>query len=182
MHYVALVIGPNPDQQLARYDENLEVAEHTVTCWNCDARPELIESCGCCGGRGTCLSTSNPDGHWDYWRIGGRFAGRLPLKPGAVGELGAKAWEYEDHPDRWAEVNDGTRADQAKAGAVNWAEFNLPYAVVAEGAWRARERYEPSGATIDDRFVQDPHYEDFVRDLVTKLPPDTLVTIIDYHC
>lgn len=182
MHYVGLIIGPNPEGQLARYDENLEVAEHVVTCWNCDAKPPLIESCECCGGRGTCLSTSNPDGHWDYWRIGGRFAGRLPLKPGASGTLAPMAWEYETAPDRWAEISDGSRADQALAGAVNWAEFDLPYAIVVEGAWRARERYEPSGATIDDRFVQDPHYEDFVRELVTKLPPDTLVTIIDYHC
>jgi hypothetical protein len=60
MHYCIAVITQqqkNVGSVLAQYDENLEVAEY--------------------GEEGTMY---NPNGHWDWYQIGGRWAGMLKVK------------------------------------------------------------------------------------------------------
>lgn len=66
-HFSVLVIGPDPEAQLAPYDENLEV----------EAYEEDGET-----------YHHNPKAKWDWYSIGGRWTGWMKLKPRAEGELG----------------------------------------------------------------------------------------------
>lgn len=66
-HFSVLVIGPDPEAQLAPFDENLEV--------------EAYEEDGETYHR-------NPKAKWDWYSIGGRWTGWMKLKPMTEGELG----------------------------------------------------------------------------------------------
>lgn len=59
-HFTVLVIGEDPEDQLARYDEELEVEGEEY----------------------------NPDAKWDWYVLGGRWTGFFKLKEGATGEIG----------------------------------------------------------------------------------------------
>jgi hypothetical protein len=63
-----MVIGENPEEQLAPYDENIDVPEYT------DEDGEV--------------TTYNPKSKWDWYELGGRWTGFLRLKPGCVGYTG----------------------------------------------------------------------------------------------
>jgi hypothetical protein len=41
---------------------------------------KTIENCEECGGSGICKTTYNPNSKWDWWRIGGRWNGRIRNK------------------------------------------------------------------------------------------------------
>lgn len=102
-------------------------------------------------------STYNPDGHWDYWTLGGRWAGGFQLKHGGRADLArvrdidlatmreqaAKAAEaaYAEFerttaglvvPPRWAEVLE--RHGQENIDAAR-AEFNADPWVMAARRW-----------------------------------------------
>lgn len=176
MHFSGLIIGPDPMAQLARYDENLEVDPYPAECWECEGLTKY-QPCAECNDTGKLLSTRNPDGEWDYVRVGGRYRGRLYLKPGATGgALAERSWEWDHAEDEPSWIG---RADVALAGAVDWsrtiAEMGdyRTYFLVAEGVWRSNERSD-DGLPAED-------YVSFWDRLVSNLPPDTLVTLVDAH-
>lgn len=71
-HFTVMVIGEDPESQLAPYDENIEVTPYK-------------------DGDGD-ETTYNPKSKWDWYVLGGRWTGFLKLKPGApcvVGQPGA---------------------------------------------------------------------------------------------
>ena len=59
-HFSCLVIGPDPEEQLAPYSEHIKV-------------PEYINKDGD-------KSTYNPNSKWDYYLLGGRWGGVFKLK------------------------------------------------------------------------------------------------------
>jgi hypothetical protein len=63
------------------------------------------------------MSTWNPDGKWDYWRIGGRYARRLLLKVDAEGHSEPLSWEWDGRFSDTPDVAPGV--DQAVKGAVD---------------------------------------------------------------
>lgn len=114
-HFTVMVIGFNPEEQLARFSEHINVPEYR--------RREVIEkdktdmlkyyasqgkkyksfnSCYKAHGKewndlswrkdedGTWneYSTCNPDGKWDWYVLGGRWSGSLRLKPCKKGKTG----------------------------------------------------------------------------------------------
>ena len=50
-HFLTLVIGNEPEKQLAKYDENIEIHED-----------------------GSVWRTYNNDAKWDWYQMGGRYA------------------------------------------------------------------------------------------------------------
>lgn len=178
-HACALVIGPDVEGQLARYDENRDVEPYVDTCGDCEGTPKY-QPCETCDSTGKALSTRNPEGRWDYWRIGGRHRGTLYLKDGAPGELGELSWEWKYEPEQdWT-----GRADVALAGDVDWlttfAKMNpdappCTYALVVEGVMRERSEWNGS------EWVDFPNWPEFWMRIVANLPPDAPLTIVDYH-
>ena len=65
------------DAALAPFNENLEVEEREIGCWDCGGGGEVDggDTCGQCDGTGKIPSTYNPDSKWDWYTIGGRFDG-----------------------------------------------------------------------------------------------------------
>lgn len=66
-HFTVLVIGKNPEKQLEKYDENLDVPEYK----NKEGE----------------MTTYNPDSKWDWYELGGRWTGYFKTKNGE-GKLG----------------------------------------------------------------------------------------------
>jgi len=111
-HFVVLVVGPNVEKQLAPYEENLQIKcePKEVSSENIDdvinqlkekniLEPsvdqvinQLKEYYGCeyyLSDIGKILQTTihNPEGFWDWYQIGGRWAGFFPLKPTGRGKV-----------------------------------------------------------------------------------------------
>lgn len=108
-HFVVMVIGENIEQQLAPFDENMEVPEYAVGEVSEDDKRAVIEyyakghdktfeevyakhGASWNGGRyrkdenGVWMeySTYNPKAKWDWWTLGGRWSGMMKVKPGAT--------------------------------------------------------------------------------------------------
>lgn len=79
-------------------------------------------------------STYNPDSKWDYWRIGGRWAGNLRLKDGAQGFRAPLSWEWTFPGDEQDAPTEGY-VDQALKGDLDIAGMR------DEAERRARARY-----------------------------------------
>lgn len=77
----------------------------------------------------------NPNKKWDWYSVGGRWAGSLKLKLGADGARGRTRW---DSP---TDVPDGC-VDCARAGDVDWT------AMLGEAAERARQEFRKVTAAL----------------------------------
>jgi hypothetical protein len=208
-HFSVLVIGPDPEKQLAPYDENTEVepykrrvdAEEVASMakyYSLDATdlaalvPRLSEWDGRDGGVDDdglfVWSTLNPQSKWDYWRIGGRWRGFLRLVPGGEGSLAELSYEWTfDGPctENWTGL-----ADQALRGAVDlsaiqancWVgdEPHRTYAVVAEGAWKAKAEMGWFGVSHSEA-MDDLSWVEWWDHLIGNLSDDTLLTVVDCH-
>jgi hypothetical protein len=182
MHFSGLVVGPDVDAQMARYDENLAVEPHIDACGWCDGDAKY-QPCSTCNDTGKESTTRNPDGKWDYFRVGGRWRGLLYLLPGHGGDLAPQSYEWTYHE---GDVDWTGRADTALAGDVDWdrtiAELgeHRTYFMLAEGAWKSKEEYDPS-LPQRERFVQDPNFQALWDLTVRNLDPSVRVTIVDIH-
>lgn len=116
-HFTVMVIGFNPEEQLARFSEHIEVPEY---CTGEVPEAEKNRMLDYYNGEGGCsfasfdkcyetkgedwngnvwrkdyddvwkeYSTSNPDGKWDWFSLGGRWSGTLKLKTGRKGTKGS---------------------------------------------------------------------------------------------
>lgn len=103
------------------------------------------------------MSTYNPASKWDYWRVGGRWAGRFPVVPGAGAEDIVKSERSWDGPKPKRGYCDGGRKralglPRLRAEAVVKAEADWnEYAAVTFGTpeatpWRLLvEKVDQSG-------------------------------------
>lgn len=123
-HFTVMVIGNDPDGQLEKYSENLEVEEyedgevsetdkqnmldyyakkgHIFTSFS-----ECYANFGQKWNGNSCrededgvwrrYSTYNPDSKWDWYVLGGRWSGKLiRLKPGATSGVSGEAGAFEN--------------------------------------------------------------------------------------
>jgi|APTNR8051073442_1049403.scaffolds.fasta_scaffold00075_74 hypothetical protein len=101
-HYTVMVIGDNPEEQLAPFDENIEVDPYK----NEDGEE----------------TTYNPRSKWDWYLLGGRFSGRLKLKPGRTGENGVAG-----------AFDNATGIDRARKDAIDLDAMRSSFASDAAG-------------------------------------------------
>lgn len=204
-HFLTLVIGDEPEKQLAKYDENLELPMHlymTKEQLINEKRKEIEEYkknyydvflqdkdaylANCCKEHadyienefpkhlnwtdeqmyedavkyyrmdidegsenieihedGSVWRTYNNDAKWDWYQMGGRYAGRLQLKD-----------------------------------ISNVEEISV-FAVVKDGKWYERGKMGWF-AVVSDEKDKDAWNEE-VKQLLASLPPDTLLTMYDCH-
>lgn len=146
-HFCVLVTGTDVDDQLAPFDENLAVdpyriylaeAEwHYFDCapgapaaevaakWNTEWQTDTFgaDDHGLYETR-----VMNPDGKWDWYEVGGRWAGFFRVKPGIVPTPPNFSWGW-DEQDKAKYV--GTHTDRARKGDIDF-EF-----MHAEAYWEA---------------------------------------------
>ena len=183
MHYYAVVIMPKGkrvtkarvDQLMRRYDENLEVEEHAVDCFECDGgalADYAEEPCPSCGGDGTVRSRSNPDGKWDWYVIGGRWNGVL-----------------DDMPEENA-YQDKTKKAQGRVADIILDTDKYPHTIVTpDGGWHERKwlktHDEPRGEWHEREWRKDPEEPDASwHDRACKLlweHAECWCAVVDYH-
>lgn len=103
---------------------------------------------------GNQLSTNNPNSKWDWYQVGGRWDGFLPTKDG-----------------RW--VNETT------VGELDLKSFQCTFALVKEGQWH--EKGEMGWFSMVSQEKETDEWSTQLHQLLTNLPPATLITVIDAH-
>ena len=143
-HFVGLCFGDNWENDLEYYYEGLEVEPY-------EEDDQMI--------------TYNPNSKWDWYSIGGRWSGFLPLK-----ELDSEG----NH----------LTANEALVEEIDW-EYLLneqfpPFCFVTEdGEWFEKGEmgwfcYVKEEQPEDDWATQ-------FKDYLSTLDPDCLVTVVDFH-
>lgn len=199
-----MVIGDNPEQQLAPYSENLEVPEYLVEevsehdkqrmldYYNENREKPYTDFDNCYADNGEdwngnsyrknedgvwCeYSTYNPNSKWDWYLLGGRWSGRhFKLKPGVKsGVLGEPSW-----------TNPTNRGyDAALKGDIDFTatakEQFAPYAMVKDSQWYAKGKMGWWGVTTETYF-SDEEWINKVWEMVMALPDDALISFYDCH-
>lgn len=84
---------------------------------------EAIEYEDDLGPNGEIMSTYNPDSKWDWYQIGGRYAGRLILKEGIEKEANPEfSWGWD--AKAMEEVLKEPRVDTALMGQMDWSKMH----------------------------------------------------------
>lgn len=177
-HFAVLVIGDNIDEQLEKFDENLDTpryVKYTKEQLIAEKRKEIEEykngtyakyladpeayAADCTnenhlnylknefpkklewtdeeiyaegikwyekseiGPEGEVYSTYNPNSKWDWYQIGGRYAGRLILKEGVEKEAEPEfSWGWD--ANAMEEVLKEPRVDTALVGNIDWSKMH----------------------------------------------------------
>ncbi len=132
------------------------------------------------------LTTSNPDGFWDWWVIGGRWGGAWTLRPGA--EDGPLATE-DSAFGRTPEADEERQTDCARWRDLAPESVTPTYVWLdLKGRWCTRW-IGPSRAEAVDNAPEDyttwtipeqEHVAGFMR-FLADLPGDTWLVQIDFH-
>jgi len=154
-HFVCIVIGEDAKAQLAPYDENITVepyeelydgeslqrmaAHYMIDPNNLPALAEQFpEWAGCNAvvrdGKLYRISTYNPKSKWDWYQLGGRWAGMLKLKAPGQAVQGERSWANEHettdemHGDAALKCDidfDGMRDEAAEKAQARWERAQL---------------------------------------------------------
>lgn len=168
-------------KQLAWTDE--QIYEDAVKYYRMDAedeeqkgRIELRED-------GSVWHVRNDEAKWDWYVMGGRYAGRLQLK-----DKKQKALLY--YPDRpllydkkeleyLRQLKKDGRCDQARVKDIsNLSELDC-FAVVKDGKWYERGKMGWWAVVTDDKIKE--VWDAELKTLLEGLSPDTLLTMYDCH-
>jgi hypothetical protein len=186
LHFACLVVGPDPDRQLEPFAGHLEVprykrfpdhedvvsmAEHfslpATDLHALAARlPEWEQAEGGVeDGRLFVWTTANPNSRFDWYEVGGRFAGCLqlqaPPQPSALKRLfGAKPT---------SRVNQARKAEIVQAPLLS----DPPAALLRDAVW------VESPITSDTAELQ--KWKERFAELFAAIPDDELLTIVDLH-
>lgn len=152
-HFCVLVTGIDIDVQLAPFDENLQVepyreylpeaawryyncepgapAEEVAAKWNAEWETDTfgVDEHGLYE-----THTINPDGKWDWYEIGGRWAPFFRVKPGVVPTPPNFSWGWDD--DDKAKYL-GTHTDRARKGDIDFAFMHAEAYWEADAQWLA---------------------------------------------
>jgi len=196
-HFTVMVIGEDPEGQLAPYDENIEVDEYVRETVPDEEKErfmelyiknypelkdksfeEIYEKHGNSWNESSWrkdengvlqeYSTYNPKSKWDWYQLGGRWSGLIKLKEGAEGIEG-EAGVFDN----------GTGIDAAmKKDIANLDEIRT-FAVVKDGQWY--ERGEMGWWACVSNEKDEAEWEAEFKKLLEGLPDDTLISIFDCH-
>lgn len=200
-----MVIGPNQDEQLAPFSEQIDVPKYSRGLVSDEEKQrfidyytkekgstgtfdELVEkhgkewNGGCweknSDGEWEEFSTYNPKSKWDWYEVGGRWAGSIKLKEGV------KPLQAVNFPWGWDEaekkdVLSENRADVAyKRDIANLDELDS-FAILKDGEWIEQGQMGWFGMARNEK--PDDEWNSQVKSLLESLPDDTLISIYDCH-
>ena len=203
-HFVVMVIGNDVEEQLARYDESIEVEKYSqglVSNKEKDRMMSFYKKKGEFKDFDDCyaqfgedwnnnrwvknengeyerFTTYNPDSKWDWYQIGGRWTGMLRLKDGAepIRPLNFGWMWNENEKDEMRKKN---IADVAyKRDIANLSEI-VPFAIVKDGEWYERGKMGWFGVAINEMDKLD--WEEQVKLIVDSVADNELITMVDCH-
>lgn len=122
------------------------------------------------------LSTWNPQGHWDWWVIGGRWDNYWELGMDDAISTGSVNT-----------VSVGYALSLRNKGKYSWMKHG-PYAYLTlEGKFIKRQNYNPDGVGYEEDdpnsvFPPNPEYDywGYMEEVEKQI--DIAVTVVDYHC
>ncbi len=131
------------------------------------------------------LTGEDETGWCDWWQIGGRFTGRLMLKPGAAGKVyDARVSATVRRP--MAGLGDGV--DQARSRDLEDIRAHRFAVVVVGGVVHEPDADEEKAcqqelAAKTGRPLAEvmPRWVERVNELLASADPDELVTVVDVH-
>ena len=196
MHSLLIVIGNgNLEEMMKPFWQDLEVEEYCVGVVSNNDKQEMMqfytkrdkvkyrsfESCYKAHGRDWNYnryrkdrdgvwreySRSNPNMKWDWYEVGGRFAGRLVLKEGVKRNQPINfSWGWSEN-DKSNIINERPyRADVALLGDIDNIDSLTAISVLKDGEW----------IDLAEGFDGMP-----VKSYLEGMPGDTLITVVDYH-
>ena len=204
-HFTVMVIGNNPEKQLKPYDENKRAKRYSSPVsedevkrfmeyykdknegtsdwdfrkmykkfgkdWNFGVWQEtkngVIE-----------WSTYNPKSKWDWYQLGGRWAGRIKVKEGVSFEPPNFSWGWEEEYKK--EMLSEPRTDRAKKKDIaNLSELTA-FAVLMNGEWHGNGEMGWFGISHGETMTGD-EWKSKVQELLNGLPDNTLISMYDCH-
>lgn len=198
MHSLLLVIGDGAlDEMMRPFDEKLEVPEYEVGVVDDFDKKRMMDYYreyegvdfksfdelytqfgerwnGGCWRKGEDgdwheYSTSNPQAQWDWYEIGGRWAGRIILKEGVTPIAQPHfSWGWSDEDKNKVLSARPYRVDGARIEDIANLTKLCAGAVLMDGVWMNNED--------EDNFHFKP-----IKPFVENLPGDTLIRFVDYH-
>ena len=243
-HFCVLVIGENPESQIEKYDENLELPMHMVATkedlikkqrkWIEDYKnglyaeflkdPEAYKA-GCTNEKhieylektfpqmlewtdeqcyqeeikdyleyiedgetwcevhsdGSLWETSNEKAKWDWYKMGGRWRGRLKLKQPDDQHPLYDGWEFSEknHSGEYNRLRKEGYCDQALVGEISNLNEITTFALVKEGEWYEKGEMGWWGVVTNPK--DEDVWKEEVKKLLQGLSDDTLLTILDCH-
>ncbi len=108
----------------------------------------------------------NPNAKWDWFQVGGRWAGMLPLKNNVPsdGKKGEKSWGWKDE-NPYEEVDGREKADFAQIQEVDWKFLHHQAYANAAKAFKEYQEWVDSGFP----YSWDAHHRAYNLDCVTLL-------------
>ena len=191
MHYSVMVIGEDVEGQLEPFYQDLEVDEYEVGEVDdyekqrmldyYERQGETFQSFDDCykehgkdwnwnryrkdvDGIWKEYSTYNPNAEWDWYEIGGRWAGKIRVKEGVEYEKPSFSWGWSEEDKK--KVLEERRADTALLKDIANVEELSCYSIVYDGEWIC---------------VGDENGNEEVQTLLKTLSPDTRITFVDCH-
>lgn len=154
-HFTVMVIGENPEQQLAPFQENNMG----------DCPKQYLEYIKDDDGTGY---YENPNAKWDWYLLGGRWTGSIKLKIGSNGNTGQVSLIM-------GSINPGI--DQAKKKDIdNWQELSS-FAFLKDGKWAQKGDMGWFGVVIDEN----KDWPEQLQELKNQVNDNDLVSIYDCH-
>lgn len=173
-HFCVLVTGTDIDVQLAPFDVNLEVEPYVVHVpehdWHYYPKYEPGSSVAEIAAQWNAAwnvstfsadgddlyeqQTSNPNAKWDWYQIGGRWAGFFRVKPGVVPATPNFSWGWsEEEKAQYL----GTHTDSARKGDIDFELMHAEAYWDADANWVAYDairRAHPAYRSYDDIVAQ----------------------------
>ncbi len=196
-HFTVLIIGENPEKQLAPFNENIEMPEYVKNPVSDDEKKRMIDYYvkekgfkydnnfdelyrkygddwnsyrwrKHTDGSWHEYSTYNPNSKWDWYQLGGRWSGLIKLKPGKNGKKGK------------AGVGDNeVGIDQALKGDISNLQELKTFAVLKDGKWYERGEMGWWGVVLNEKDKDE--WDTQFDVLIKSLPDNTLISIYDCH-
>ena len=113
-------------------------------------------------------STSNPNMKWDWYEVGGRWAGQLQIKDGVETEPIHFSWGWSAEDKRKVLDARPRRADIAQKRDIANLESLRAFSILKDGEWHDCEDTPGCDAMEVAPFLED-------------VSDDTLITYVDYH-
>lgn len=131
------------------YEGKYETIEDWIRDWHGYVYSEEYDSWG---------YWSNPNAKWDWWCLGGRWAGFLKLKSHRVGlRSDDTSWIFRDK-DPYKEGY----VDSAKMGDINWKVMHFDNRVEAEKSWEEWEKYKAEKLLIPEEEFKE-RWENYLK-------------------
>lgn len=192
MHFLVMVIGENIEEQMDPYYQDLEVDEYLVGDMSETDKERMMdyykskgfefvtfdecyEENGYDWDGGRCrkdedgvwreYSTYNQDAEWDWYEIGGRWAGRIVLKEGAEYKAPNFSWGWSKEDKK--KVLKERRVDTALLKEIENTDCLSAYVILKDGVWHY----------MGD---EDAKSEE-TKKLMADVTPETRITFVDCH-